>query len=350
MKKLGLFALLLLITTINAQQKVTVGTKVAEPFVIKQQDGNWDGVSFDLWKEVSTELQLDYEVKEYDLEGLMKAVENNEIDIAVSPLTITSNREQRFDFTHPYFVTGLSIAVAAKEDSGLLSLFTRIISVEFFEAIGILILILLLVGLITWFFERKKNPDEFGDGKTKGLWSSFWFAAVTMTTVGYGDKSPRSVGGRIVALIWMFAAIIIISSITAAIASALTVGQLDTNVKGLNDLYDANVGTVAESSAESFLIEKRINYSNYESVSAGLNAIADGELDAFVYDAPILKYLIKKENLQSQAKVLPVTLESVYYGYALPTGSGLRENLNREIIKQISDKKWEDVLYRYFGE
>lgn len=351
MKKLKLFALLLLISTsINAQEKITVGTKVAEPFVIQSPDGRWDGVSFDLWNNISTELGIVYEVKEYDLEGLIKSVENEQVDIVVSPLTITAEREERFDFTHPYYVTGLSIAVAAKEDDGLFSLFTRIISVEFFKAVGLLLLILLAVGFITWLFERKKNPEEFADGKSKGLWSSFWFAAVTMTTVGYGDKSPKSVGGRIVALVWMFAAIIIISSITAAIASALTVGQLETKVKGLNDLYSVSVGTISESSAESFLVDKRINYSTHSSVADGLEAIANGDLDAFVYDAPILKYLIKKDNLSTKVKVLPSTLEPVYYGFAIPEGSKLRENLNREIIKHISDKEWEDVLYRYFGE
>jgi len=350
MKKIGLILILLLTTSVIAQQKITVGTKIAEPFVIKNHDGSWGGVSFDLWKDVADELNIDYTVEEFDLSGITNAVENNKIDIAVSPLTITMEREEKFDFTHPYFITGLSIAVPAKEESGFLSLAKRIISPEFFEAVGALAFILLLVGLITWLFERKKNPEEFGDGKSKGLWSSFWFAAVTMTTVGYGDKSPKTVGGRIVGLIWMFTAIIIISSITAAIASALTVGQLETSIKGLNDLYSANVGTVGESSAESFLVEKRINYSTYETVTDGLNAIARGDLEAFVYDAPIMKYLIKKEKLSSKTKVLPVTLEQVYYGFALPTGSKLREKLNRAIIEKISNPKWGDVLYKYFGE
>lgn len=350
MRCFGLIVLLFLTTAVFAQQKITVGTKIAEPFVIKNNDGTWGGVSFDLWNDITKELNIKYDVKEFDLAGLTEAVENSEIDVAVSPLTITTDREQKFDFTHPYFITGLSIAVPAKEEAGLISLAKRIISTEFFEAIGLLAIILFLVGLITWLFERKKNPEEFGDGKSKGLWSSFWFAAVTMTTVGYGDKSPKTVGGRIIGLIWMFAAIIIISSITAAIASALTVGQLETNVKGLNDLYSANVGTVPNSSAEAFLVDKRINYSTDETVADGLNSVASGNLEAFVYDAPIMKYLIKKENLSSKVKVLPVTLEQVYYGYALPAGSGLREKLNRAIIEKISNPKWSDVLYKYFGE
>jgi len=47
-----------------------------------------------------------------------------------------------------------------------------------------------------------------------------------MTTVGYGDKSPITAAGRLVALVWMFSSIIIISLITGAFATAMTVHQL----------------------------------------------------------------------------------------------------------------------------
>lgn len=340
---------IILLSSLFAQEKIIVGTKVAEPFVILD-NGKWGGLSFDLWEKISSELQYEYEVREYDLEGLVTAVEKKEIDIAVSPLTITADREEKMDFTLPYLVTGLSIAVAVKEESGFLSLAKNLLSIEFISTVGVLILILFLVGLLTWFFERKKNPEHFGDGKSKGLWSSFWFAAVTMTTVGYGDKAPKSVGGRIISLIWMFTAIIIISGITATIASALTVSRLETKIKGLNDLYSTSVGAIPSSTAESFLVDKRINYLSYDNVSKGLDAIANGDLEAFVYDAPIMKYLIKKENLSSKVKVLPITLEQVYYGFALHEGSKLREPLNRRIIDIISNPSWEDLQYKYFGE
>lgn len=340
---------IILFSSMLAQDKLIVGTKVAEPFVIRE-NGRWEGLSFDLWEKISSELGYEYEVREFDLEGLVTAVENQEIDIAVSPLTITADREERMDFTLPYLVTGLSIAVAVKEEAGFLSLAKNLISMEFISTVGVLVFILLLVGFLTWLFERKKNPEQFGDGKSKGLWSSFWFAAVTMTTVGYGDKTPKSIGGRVISLVWMFTAIIIISGITAAIASSLTVGKLETKIKGLNDLYSTSVGTIPSSTAEIFLVDKRINYLAYDDVAKGLEAIANNNLDAFVYDAPIMKYLIKKNALSGKVKVLPNELEQVYYGFALHEGSKLREPLNRRIIDIISNPSWEDLQYKYFGE
>jgi polar amino acid transport system substrate-binding protein len=54
--------------------------------------------------------------------------------------------------------------------------------------------------MLTWLFECKHNPQQFGEDATRGSWANLWWAAVTMTTVGYGDKALATVGGRIIAL------------------------------------------------------------------------------------------------------------------------------------------------------
>ncbi len=55
------------------------------------------------------------------------------------------------------------------------------------------------------------------------LGSALWFAAVTMTTVGYGDKTPQTPLGRFLAFLWMFFGILLVSAFTGAFASSLTV-------------------------------------------------------------------------------------------------------------------------------
>ncbi|MCF8242571.1 MAG: transporter substrate-binding domain-containing protein [Melioribacteraceae bacterium] len=349
-KLLFILSLVLLVENYSAQEKLQVGIKIAEPFIIKNADSTWRGLSWSLWTEIADNLNLEYEVKEYTLEELLAASENSKIDIAVSPLTITSDREKKMDFTHPYFVTGLSIAVPLKTESDWITVAKRIFSGEFINVVGALIVLLFIVGLVTWLFERKKNPEQFSDGHTKGIGSSFWWAAVTMTTVGYGDKAPVTTGGRIIALIWMFAGIIIISSFTAAIASALTVTQLDTQIRSVNDLYDVSVGTVASSSSAGFLKEKRIDFNEFDSPYEALLALNSGMIDAVVYDAPILKYLVKSKKLSGKIKVLPENLDPLYYGFALPSGSSLIEPLNRQILELISKKDWNDLKFEYFGE
>lgn len=48
----------------------------------------------------------------------------------------------------------------------------------------------------------------YGGRPIKGLGQAVWWAAVTMTTVGYGDKAPKTLGGRVVAVAWMLASIV----------------------------------------------------------------------------------------------------------------------------------------------
>ena len=92
---------------------------------------------------------------------------------------------------------------------------------NFVRALGALVFVIFIFGMLMWMFEKRDNKQEFDKG-LKGIWEGFWWSAVTMTTVGYGDKAPLSFGGRVIALVWMFAAIIIISGFTASIASSLT--------------------------------------------------------------------------------------------------------------------------------
>ena len=56
-------------------------------------------------------------------------------------------------------------------------------------------------------------------GDVKSFWDGMWWAVVTVTTVGYGDIYPRTVGGRVVAMLLMLVGIGFISVLTATIAS-----------------------------------------------------------------------------------------------------------------------------------
>ena len=63
----------------------------------------------------------------------------------------------------------------------------------------------------------------------------FWWAIVTMTTVGYGDFSPETPEGRVFALFIMFAGITLVSLLTASISS-IFVAQKIREGKGLEKL------------------------------------------------------------------------------------------------------------------
>ncbi|MEX1350472.1 MAG: transporter substrate-binding domain-containing protein, partial [Desulfobacterales bacterium] len=59
-------------------------------------------------------MNLPFEFRELDLQGLLDGVADGSLDIAVAAMSITAEREEICDFSHPYYVTGLGIAIAPK--------------------------------------------------------------------------------------------------------------------------------------------------------------------------------------------------------------------------------------------
>jgi len=327
-----------------------IATKIAEPFVIQREDGSLEGVSIDLWRRVAADLGRDFEFDVVDLDELLDGVERGEYDAGVAAISVTAEREQRLDLTHGYFLSGLGIAVPANDAAaGWLAVLASVFTAAFLTAIGALSLLLLVVGVLVWLAERRRNPEMFGGGVVRGVGSGFWFSAVTMTTVGYGDKAPRTTIGRLLTLVWMFGSIIIISAFTGAIASALTTAQIGDAVRGPEDLDEVNVGALDASAPYLSLRDRGVPAVRYQSVAEGLQALADAELDAFVHDRPILLYTVAREY-PGQVRLLEAQFDLASYAIALPQGSPLLEPINRSVLSITRSRAWEDIRLRYLGE
>jgi ABC-type amino acid transport substrate-binding protein len=330
-------------------EKLIVATRNVPPFAMPAPDGRWDGIAIELWREIAAELGRASEFRATSIPEMLAGLQDGTFDAAVAALTMTAEREQSVDFTHPFYVAGLGIAAPAEPSGGWTGVVRRLLSSGFLKVVAALAVLLFVIGLLVWFAERRRNKEQFGGGVARGVGSGFWWSAVTMTTVGYGDKAPRTVAGRTLAIIWMFASIIVISSFTAAIASALTVSQLDVGVSGPEDLPGLRVATVRGTTSEAYLRDRRIRALPFDTALDGLRAVAEGRADAMVYDAPILRFLAKTET-QGEVRVLPREFERQSYAIGLPPGSPLRESINRVILRTTVGQQWRDLLFQYLGE
>ena len=340
----------ILATTVHASEHVTVATKITPPFAMKADDGTWTGISIELWKQIAAGLDLTYDIKEqHDLKGVLAAVQAKEVDVAIGAITINAEREAVMDFTHPIYSTGLAIAVKPGSSGGTLAVIRGLLTWDLLKLLGGLFALLGATGALVWWFEHRRNDAQFAKHPVQGIAAGVWWSAVTMTTVGYGDKSPVTIGGRIIGLMWMFSAIIIISVFTATITSTLTVDRLESSIKGPEDLPRVRVATLGGSTSADYLDHRNIHYRQVPQVIDGLRLVASGEVDAMVYDAPLMQYLATHE-LGGAVTVLPNVFEHQDYGFAVPDGSPLREHINRVLLKELASDRWSELLEHYLGK
>ena len=84
-----------------------------------------------------------------------------------------------------------------------------------FVVVAVIVMYFSAVGI--YMFENAAQPENF-----ESVPHSFWWAIVTLTTVGYGDVYPVTVGGRIFTGFVLMTALGVVSMPSAIIASSLT--------------------------------------------------------------------------------------------------------------------------------
>ncbi len=95
-------------------EKLNVGTDTAfVPFEYKGKDGEYTGFDIDLWAEIADRIGVEYELRPMDFNGLIPGLTTGNLDAALAAIFITSAREEKIDFSHPYFRAGLKVMVPA---------------------------------------------------------------------------------------------------------------------------------------------------------------------------------------------------------------------------------------------
>jgi polar amino acid transport system substrate-binding protein len=333
---------------IPAAKELVIGTKVAPPFVIKAEDGTWRGISIDLWRRIADQIHLRYRFKETTLEGLTDGVAQHSLDAAVAALTVTGPRQTVVDFTQPFYIAGLGIAVPSDMGMTWWPIFRNVFSVGFFRVAAVLFGISLFVGLVLWLIEHRHN-EHFGAHR-HGLSASVWWSATAMTQAGgaAGEKVPVTLPGRLLAMAWMVTSVIVFASFTAALTSQLTMNHLRGSVNTEADLRYVRVAAIANTETTEYLQRQRIAYQVFADAEEGLSALQKGRVDALVYDRPLLLWLVN-QRFSGSLRVLNATFDPQAYAIALPQGSDLRMPINLALLEAIRSDWWRETLVAYLG-
>lgn len=324
---------------------INIAIKEFPPFVFKELKG----FCIDMAKVICKKNNLKPKFIRYEsVPEVLAAVESEECHMAFSGITITADREKRVDFSQPFFDSGLSIAVRTESASGLTGLYIIVLKVIGYSAI-LFFIALTVIAHIIWFIEKNDNdPKGFPTNYSKGISDAYWWSVVTMTTVGYGDKCPKKVSGRIIASIWMIIGIIWFAGFTATLSSALTVEKIEHGkIKSLSDLNNKHVSVIRGTTSEDFLRLYDVKMLLADNLDDLIGNLKNQNSDAVVYDAPALMYISKNDP---SIKVVGEMFDKQRYGVVFPQNgdSYYKEIFNIAIIDMQKTGEYQKIYDKWF--
>ena len=329
-----------------------VAARTLPPFVIYNH-GTYGGFEVELVQLIAAHLGMKVEI--YAVDTVAKQVDDIHrlvADVGLGGVAITGPREDTIDFSLPLLDTGLTIMIPTSNSQavwGRISVFLSAIWGSDLPWLLVVFAVAVLVAAhLIWWLERRHNPD-FAAPYGRGIWDSFYWSVVTMSTVGYGDKVARGKWGRMFALIWIALGTLVFASFTAVIASSLAVNELRGAIDGPADLPRHRVATVHDSAGYDYLTGLGIGPVVVNDVDDAYDLLAQGEVDAVVFDAPVLQFHVSRQGEGRVTTVGPL-FDRVQYGLMVGEDDpALRERIDLALLDLIESGAYKQIHDRWFG-
>lgn len=321
----------------------------------------FEGFCIDLLNEIAEILKFNFvliPIKAYgsrnaktgEWNGMIKELLEDRGDMAVTDLTINFEREDAVDFTMPFMNLGISI-LYKKPQKMAPSLFSFLspLSIEVwiymitaYVGVSIVMYILARFSPYEWQNPHPCDPDPDTLENQFTILNCLWFAIGSLMQQGC-DFLPQAVSTRMVAGMWWFFTLIMISSYTANLAAFLTVERMESPIGSAEDLAKQTKikyglkegGTTSVFFRDSIIPTYKHMWDTMnrykemgENVFTGSNkegatrVSKSNGLYAFFMESTTIEYVIERECDLTQVGGL---LDSKSYGIALQPGRSGRQ-------------------------
>ncbi|MDO9543119.1 MAG: transporter substrate-binding domain-containing protein, partial [Kiritimatiellia bacterium] len=141
---------------------IKVGIAPSPPFAMKNLNGEWEGISIDLWKAVTEKLGLASEYQECDYAELVQKLSAGALDAGLGRLSALELHNPSIDFTHAFYFSGLAFATnKMTERQHWMAVLLMLRENNFILLVFMIGLTLALAGISIWLLEHRHNPGHF---------------------------------------------------------------------------------------------------------------------------------------------------------------------------------------------
>lgn len=330
----------------SAKKVLRVATRIIPPFVM-EDEGKLTGFSIELWQKIAAQMGVESKIITYQtLPEMIDSIGENKVDLAIAAISITAEREANLDFSYPIFNSELQILVRNPKKVGMLpNLLRDLFSPTLLQLFGLALLMVVIAAHMIWLFERRHPNSPIVESYFPGIFIAAWWAASTLAT--QAEEMPKGALGRIMAVMWMFVAVLFVAYFTATVTTGMTVQSLQGGIKGLDDLKGRSVVTVAKSTAADFLKSKSMKVLTVDKIETAYEDLLTKKVDAVIFDSPVLRYYAAHDG-NGLVQIVGESLRDESYGIALSNGSLYRKVINSALLKLRENGGYQQLYDRWF--
>jgi len=235
---------------------------------------------------------------------MVELIKNKSVDFAFpiqADAKAALKEEANVTLIRGFVSPGCSLIVNTKqcEEGSRAQLLTSITSQ--WPILACIILLSGISGVVIWLLEHRTNRRQFSPSFTAGSPEGFWWAVVSLTTVGYGDKIPKSSLGRLFGVIWIFVGAIMLSMFTAMATNAMNTALDGTICK---DIDGKEVGVFMENTETQIVARefnaKIVRFSNLEEMQWNLS---EGVIGRVLVDRNTAFHFLDKSGLKRNRQI-----------------------------------------------
>jgi len=326
-----------LVFTLNVSSEEIIVSIGGEAPMRIEEDGKLTGFDVDVMNAVAKDMGVGVRYNPTTFHSVFENVKSGKSQVGVSAITINSEREKEFNFTHPYKKSGLSILVRDEPAMDILGALSKVFFGDLSNVWIFFGIFTLIMGFLIYWSEHEFN--SFGDG--------VWWTIVTSTTVGYGDLAPKTTTGRVLACIVMLVGICTTGILIGAFSAVFNTQIIKYDINGVDDLSRKKVSTVSGTTSVSALKKAGAWVYETDTLKEAILLLEAKRVDALVYDDPIIKHIAKEND---NLVVVGDMFDLQDYGFLLAKDNiELRETLNRSILNVVENGTISKLELKWFS-